>query len=139
MSAPKLSVETPWAAEFHRQFRPGRFWRNVGPHERNRTRRNVIEKGLGLRLMSTERVERHSPVGLLTRLGDFLHGVVRAFSAKNIFAVGIGEVINLFGLPGPQVFEKGFEAFGRAGNLLGESARVAREIKRFGGQHAGSP
>src|SRR6266567_3672304 len=111
MSAPKLSVETPWAAEFHRQFRPGRFWRNVGPHERNRAGCNVlenipgraaanqrfaehemqclrpevirgghlfdlrfvhlrqlIEKGLGLRLMSTERVERHSPVGLLTRL-----------------------------------------------------------------------
>ena len=26
---------------------------------------DLVEKGLGLRLVSTERIERHSPVGLL--------------------------------------------------------------------------
>jgi len=49
-----------------------------------------------------KRIERHSPVRLLARFGNLLHGVLRAFPRKNVFAVRIRKVINLFRLPGQQ-------------------------------------
>ncbi len=91
-----------------------------------------IEKGLGLCLVGAERIQRHSPVRLFARLGDLLHRIVRSFPAKNIFAVGIRKVINLFWLPGTQVLEKWFETLAWTGNLFGECSRIARHIECLG-------
>ncbi len=99
---------------------------------------DLVKKGLGLRLVGAKRIERHSPVRLLARFGNLLHGVLRAFPAKNVFAVRIRKVINLFRLPGPQILQIRFQSLRRPGNLLRKRNWVARQIERFGCQHAGS-
>ena len=98
----------------------------------------LVEKRFGLRLVRTERIERHSPVRLFARLGDLLHRIIRPFPAKNIFAVGIWKVINLLWLPGPQIFKQSLQAFGRAGNLLGECSGITRQVERLCRQYSGS-
>src|SRR5437016_11178525 len=99
---------------------------------------DLIEKRFRLGLVSAKRIERHPPVRLLARFGYLFYRIVRAFPAKNIFAVRVREVINLFWLPGPQVLKKRFEPFGRTGQLLGERGGIARQIECLRRQQAGS-
>src|SRR6266571_3592589 len=99
--------------------------------------RERIQKRFGLCLVCAERFERHSPVRLLGRIRNLLHGILRTFSAKDVFVLGIREVINLLWLPGLQIFKIWLESPHGPGKLLGKRNRIACQIERFCRQHSG--
>ena len=89
-----------------------------------------------LRFVHEEFIKGQAPVRL-AGLGEIADGILRAEAAEEVFAFGIGEVIDFLGLPGTEIFEIGFEAAKRNGDLGRENGGIAGEIESLSGENAG--